>query len=622
MVCGIAGFERHLAESDLRKFEPVLKHRGPDYTGYYQDEEFSFIHWRLAIIDLSDNANQPYCFENLVLLFNGELFNYREVSEELKQYGYEFVTNSDTEVLIKAFHCWKTEAIKKFIGMFSFSLYDTHSKEIFLYRDRVGVKPLYFSLKRGLSFASELRMLKCLLPTVSIDNVALHQYFRFGYVPGDRTIFSEIKKLRPGQFLKYHKGVTEIRTWWSPFNADSRGAYQLDNPQEELEKLLVSAFKYRMVADVPVGIFLSGGIDSSLLATLLQHHSSQKIQTFTIGFDDEKFDETKYAKQVAQRLNTQHVDLRLGIRQAEDLFNGFYDVYDEPFSDTSGIPMALVSQLAKANGVKVVLSADGADELFGGYAHYIRINRWINLFNTWPAWMRKLSGKALKGFVPPWVRSNLSMLNLEHRISRLEELLQSPDAISFYESAISNQSQGSVDRLIKNRIVPVSMMVNTQGYDQEKMMNWDLQYYLPDDLLMKVDRATMYSSIEGREPFLDHRVVEFSKLLPLSSKIDATNTGKAILRKILYKYHPAELFDRPKQGFSIPIFNWFNKRLDEYFRVYLSKEALSKTEVLDSDTVQTEMRKYLYYKQRGKDYNIEKMWRILSFMMWKERWMK
>lgn len=622
-MCGIAGFERHLADPDLRKFEPVLKHRGPDYTGYYQDDDFSFIHWRLSIIDLSDKANQPYRFENLVLVFNGELFNYREVAEELKQHGYTFVSNSDTEVLIKAFHFWRTEAIARFIGMFAFMVYDTRSKEIFLYRDRVGVKPLYFSLAGGLSFASELRMMKCVLPSVSIDNLALHQYFRFGYVPGDRTIFGEIKKLRPGQFLKYHNGFAEIHTWWSPFSGkDEEINLQPEYPNEQLEKLLISAFNYRMVADVPVGVFLSGGIDSSLLATLLQHHSGHKIKTFTIGFDDERFDETKYARQIAERLNTEHVDLRLSIKQAEELFNQFYEVYDEPFSDTSGIPMALVSKLARQNGVKVVLSADGADELFGGYPHYVRVNRWINLFNMLPPRIRKLSSKALNGIAPPVVRSKLTVANLEHRINRIEELLQSSDAISFFESAISNQSHVSVSRLIKNKAVPVSTMAHAQGHNQEKMMNWDLQYYLPDDLLMKVDRATMYNSIEGREPFLDHRVVAFSKLLPLSAKIDASNTGKAILRKILYKYHPAELFDRPKQGFSIPIFNWFSKSLDEYFRVYLSKDALSKTELLDSNVVQAEMRKYTYYKQRGRDYNIEKMWRILSFMMWKERWMK
>jgi asparagine synthase (glutamine-hydrolysing) len=621
-MCGIAGFERHLADQDLRKYEPVLKHRGPDYTGYYQDENFSFIHWRLSIIDLSSKANQPYCFDHLVLLFNGELYNYSEVAEELKQHGYTFESNSDTEVLIKAFHCWKSNAIHKFIGMFAFSIYDKRTKEIFLYRDRLGVKPLYYSLAGGLSFGSELRMLKCLKPSVTIDITALHQYFRFGYVPGDHTIFSEIKKLRQGQFLRYHEGYAEIRTWWSPGKLTSDGENQQDASQEQLEKLLISAFNYRMLADVPVGVFLSGGIDSSLLATLLQHHSGKKIQTFTIGFDDDAFDEMKYARQIAERLKTQHIDLRLNIKQAEELFNQFYDIYDEPFSDTSGIPMALVSQLAKRNGVKVVLSADGADELFGGYPHYVRVNQWINFFNVFPRGIRKLTGNTLSGVLPQEFRSKLTVANLEHRINRMQELIQSADVISFFESAISNQSKASVSRLTKSQFVPASLLRNALGHPQEQMMNWDLHYYLPDDLLMKVDRATMYNSIEGREPFLDHRIVEFSKRLPLSDKISGHGMAKNILRNILYKYHPAELFNRPKQGFSIPIFNWFSKSLDEYFQRYMSKEALSKTDLLDSDVVLTEMRKYTYYKQQGKDFNIEKMWRILSFMMWKERWMK
>lgn len=621
-MCGITGFERHLDGPDLKKFEPVLKHRGPDYTGYYQDEHFSFIHWRLSIIDLSDKANQPYCFENLVLLFNGELYNYREVAKELLRHGYAFETNSDTEVLIKAFHCWKTEAVQKFIGMFAFSIYDMHTKEIFLYRDRLGVKPLYFSLAGGLSFGSELRMIQRLIPSLSIDPLALHQYFRFGYVPGDRTIFNEIKKLRPGQFLRYHDGRSEIRTYWSLYTIPNEQEAGPEMPHEQLETLLISAFNYRMVADVPVGVFLSGGIDSSLLATLLQHHSGQKIQTFTIGFDDEKYDETKYARTIAERLQTRHVDLRLSIREAEELFERFYEVYDEPFSDTSGIPMALVSQLAKQHGIKVVLSADGADELFGGYPHYLRVNRWLNLLNTVPQEIRKFSGCVLGGILPPQLRSKLTVANLGHRLNRLEELLQSSDTISFFESAISNQSHVAINQLIKSTVVPVSAMQNGRGRQLEQMMHWDLQYYLPDDLLMKVDRATMYNSIEGREPFLDHRIVEFSMRLPLQYKIDASGTGKAVLRNILYKYHPAELFNRPKQGFSIPIYSWFSKSLDEYFNRYLSKAALAKTDLLNSDVVQAEMQKYTAYKKRGKDFNIEKMWRILSFMMWKERWMK
>lgn len=620
-MCGIAGFERHLGESDLRKYEPVLRHRGPDYTGYFQDENFSFVHWRLSIIDLSNKANQPYYYENLVLLFNGELYNYRQVAEELKRNGYTFQTNSDTEVLIKAFHFWKTEAVHKFIGMFAFSVYDTRSKEIFLFRDRVGVKPLYYSLAGGLSFGSELRMIKCLKPSVTIDPVALHQYFRFGYVPGDRTIFREIKKLRPGQFLKYRNGISEIRTWWSP-PKNLTGNRHVEAPEEDLEKLLISAFTYRMVADVPVGVFLSGGIDSSLLATLLQHHAGQKIKTFTIGFDDERFDETKYARQIAQRLETNHVELRLSVRQAEELFHQFYDVYDEPFSDTSGIPMALVSQLAKQHGAKVVLSADGADELFGGYPHYIRVKRWLDLFASIPPGLQKVAGKALRKTVLPALRSTLAPANLEHRLNRVEELLQCSDTVAFFESSISNQSHSSINRLIKHQVVPVPAMRYAKGHPQEVMMNWDLHYYLPDDLLMKVDRATMYNSIEGRDPFLDHRVVEFSARLPLSCKINARQTGKVILRNILYKYHPVELFNRPKQGFSIPIFNWFSKSLDENFKNYLSRESLSKTELLDADVVTTEVKRYQYYKQRGKDFNIEKMWRILSFMMWKEKWMK
>lgn len=620
-MCGIFGFERKVTTTELRKFEPVLKHRGPDSTGFFQDDYYSFIHWRLSIIDLSESANQPFYFKNLVLLYNGEIFNYRDVAIELEELGYTFDTHSDTEVVIKAFHCWGVKSVDRFIGMFSFSLYDTESHDVYLFRDRMGIKPMYFSTSEGLGFGSEMKLFKSLGIPLTVDPVALHQYFRFGYVPGARTIFREVNKLLPGQYLRFHRGIAECHTYWSiskPKQVQTNVAPH--DLERQLEELLIGAFKYRLVADVPVGVFLSGGIDSSLLATLLQHHSGETIKTFTIGFDDPSFDETLYARTIAKRLQTEHTELRLDADHARNLFDQFYEIFDEPFSDTSGIPMALVSQLARQQGLKVVLSADGADEVFGGYPHYQRIGNWLRQLNRLPLSIRNGSAGVINTLIPHFLRSSFTSLNLEHRVNRMEELLACRNDVEIFESAIANQTHKSIAKLTGDEVHPAPTLILPHGLPQEKMMYWDAYNYLPDDLLLKVDRATMFSSIEGREPFLDHRIVEFAQQLPLATKISSTS-GKDILSKILYKYHPKELFDRPKQGFSIPIFNWFSTTLDHYFDEYLQKESVDNTGLLNHKEVTAELKKYRYYKKQGKDYNIEKMWRLLSFMMWHKRWM-
>lgn len=618
-MCGILGFENKPGKRDLKSYEPVLKHRGPDGTGFFQDDYFSFVHWRLSIIDLSDQAAQPFYFKNWVLIFNGEIYNFREVAKVLVNHGYQFSTQSDTEVLIKAFDCWKEKAADHFIGMFAFAIYDRQSHDIYLFRDRMGVKPMYYSLDGGLSFGSEIRIFKALGVNLSIDPISLHQYFRFGYTPGERTIFREIKKLLPGQYLKYANGVVSIATYWS-FPSTTGKHRSEDEYAEELEALLISAFNYRMVADVPVGLFLSGGIDSSLVATLLQHHSGQRIKTFTIGFDHPDFDETVYAQQVADRLETEHTTLKLGMREAQNLFNSFYEIYDEPFADTSGIPTAFVSRLAKQHGAKVVLSADGADELFGGYPQYQRIDRLIRLQSFLPRTIRNIVSGTLR-LLPQGLMQRVIPLNAEHRLAALEELFSSSNTITMYESRIANQAHIEINQLTGNSLQPAQLLNVSPSSLQEDMMYWDLKYFLPDDLLLKIDRATMFNSIEGREPFLDHRIVEFAGQLPLLQKING-NEGKHILKKILYKYHPASLFDRPKQGFSIPIFSWFSQQLDGLFNDYLNDSNVKSSGLLNEQVIANEMKKYRYYKKHGKQHNIEKMWRLLSFMMWYQRWMK
>jgi asparagine synthase (glutamine-hydrolysing) len=617
-MCGIAGFERKITTTELARFEPVLKHRGPDHTGFFQDHRFSFIHWRLSVIDLSQQANQPYRYQHLVLVYNGEIYNYQKLAEELKKYGYVFDTTSDTEVVIKAYHCWGVEAFHRFIGMFAFAIYDCNTGELLLVRDRMGVKPLYYLTGTGFAFASELKMLKSLPVSLTLNPVALHQYFRFGFIPAPLSIYNEIKKLPPGHYLRFANGKTEIHAWYTlPFPPRQHSIKSAEECAADLEQLLISAFTCRMVADVPVGVFLSGGIDSSLLTAILSKHITGTIQTFTIGFDQPRYDERHYARQVASLLNTHHTELQCSINDARSLFEEFYEVYDEPFADTSGIPATLVARLAKQNGIKVVLSADGGDELFGGYPHYTGVDKWHRYFHAMPASIRYITATLLKWGVPYSLRKYLVTANLAHRIDKLEELLRAKNDIGFFEAAIGNQSQRAIYQLIGRHISAIPLLADFPAAFKEKMMQWDMRFYLPDDLLAKIDRATMYTGVEAREPFLDHRLVEWAINLPLHFKI-TNNTSKYLLRKVLFKYLPPQIFERPKQGFSIPIFKWFAENLNYFAERYVKSNV--HTGILNPEAVKLELRRFQHYSKRNKEYNVEKAWRIISFLMWNERW--
>lgn len=620
-MCGIAGFyNADVKPEQIERLIDRLRHRGPDDQRYYVRSDVGLIHTRLSIIELSYLGAQPYRFENLVLVFNGELYNYMEVRDELRRFGYSFISNSDTEVLIKAFHYWSEKCVDHFIGMFAFSVYDERTDELYLFRDRVGVKPLYYSFQNGtFLFASELKALTAFDISKTVSPEAVSLYFRFGFVPNHLSIFEEVSKLEPGHYLKVtRQGLVKRRYWKPDYHTikDKKEEVWLD----ELESLLISAFKYRMVSDVPVGIFLSGGIDSSLLTAILQKHHGG-IHSFTIGFNEPGFDESAYAGQVATHLQTRHTQKILQLDGARQLLGEFYSIYDEPFADTSGIPIAVVTQLAKEKGMKVVLSADGGDELFGGYTHYQKALALFRRFSCTPAKVRQQIAKGMRVAVPPSIRSKVFLLNLEHKAYALEELIAAESPVAFFEAFVANQSTDEVLKLLHtNHASPLGLNENFST-PLQAMMAWDFQYYLPDDLLVKVDRATMFYGIECRDPFLDHRLVEFAMGIPDGLRIKQ-GKGKYLLRKLLSRYVPETYFERPKKGFSIPLFAWFSQELDEMFNRYLSPEKLSAVPILNAVDVRREHEKYRYYKKHGKQYNIEKMWRILSFMLWWEKYIE
>lgn len=623
-MCGIAGhYKAQLESTQLDLLTASLHHRGPDGQGKFEDQhaQVGLVHCRLSIIDVSQAASQPFLFEDLVLVFNGELYNYKEVRKELTALGYSFTTASDTEVLIKAFHCWREKSVEHFIGIFAFALYDKGRDELFLFRDRMGVKPLYYHLNgKQLIFASELKALAGLGLSTEIDSGSVLSYFRFGFIPDEYSIFKKIKKLKAAHYLHASQSGVTIKQYWKVEVKDSVSTRSEEDWEEELHSLLISSFKYRMVSDVPVGVFLSGGIDSSLVAAILQKHVGQ-INTLTIGFDEPRFNESKYAAHVATQLGTLHHEEILTMQEAKNQLPLFYEMYDEPFSDSSGIPLSMISAMARSRGIKVVLSADGGDELFGGYSHYFTIPDRHTMFNSF-------QGKGLSALVratSPFTKKIGKYIytgNLEHRLHAIKEIAGSGNVQDFYESNIANISMAEARNLLNILgSIPPQISRKKNSSLLETMLAWDMQYYLTDDLLVKVDRATMYHGVEGREPFLDHRLVEFAAQLPMSLKLK-NGQGKYLLRKILKCYFKEDLFNRPKQGFGIPIFDWFVSDLDHLFDHYLEPGRVKQTGIFRDAEVAHELRKYRYYKQRNKEYNIEKMWRLVSFMIWWERWMK
>lgn len=622
-MCGIAGAWNKNKTFNAGSLNHSLDHRGPDSDGFHVDGDHYFFHTRLSIIDISERGGQPYTFKNLTLVFNGEIYNHSEIRKSLISNGYNFNTSSDTEVLIKAFDYWRERAVNHFIGMFAFAIYDNITEELFLFRDRVGIKPLYYAqTSDGFYFGSELRVFHHFPILKKINLEAVYGYFKFGYISNEESIFENIQKVAPGNFLLFKNGILKQTCYWSLFDTLPPNIDVKSDEEwlEYLEQTMISAFKYRMVSDVPVGVFLSGGIDSSLVTAILQKHFGT-INTFTVGFKEAAYNESEYAKVIAKHLKTNHKEKILSIDEAKLIFTKIYKIFDEPFSDSSGIPCSLIASLARQNGVKVVISADGGDELFGGYNRYKTYYEHYKLLRFFSSSSRKLTAGLLKILFPEIIRQSYFKGNFEHKIYKVEDILRKNSFIEYYKGMISNQADGELVKLFK---FPINNLNKTNwGFNhlqpQEQMMIWDFLNYLPNNLLVKVDRSTMYNSIEGREPFLDHRLVELAHHMPLHLKF-RDGTFKYALKKILGKYLPIESFDRPKQGFSIPLFEWLGKEFDVLFKQYLSKDLINKVGFLNSSEVEKELSKYYYYKARGYAYNTEKIWRLLSFMMWWQEW--
>jgi asparagine synthase (glutamine-hydrolysing) len=636
-MCGIAGFvdlKNTSSVNTLKDCTDVLAHRGPDGSGYEFFEEHNFQaglgHRRLSIIDLTNAASQPMWYKNFCVIFNGEIYNYAEIKSELEKYGHKFISQSDTEVILHAWEQWKEAMVHKFIGMFAFVIYDSVKKEMYCFRDRAGIKPFFYYWHDGLFlFASELKSFhKHPRFKKEINKQAVYQFMQYGFIMAPLAIFNDTFKLLPGHYLQFdiNKGNFKIEKYWEAY--DSYYKPKLDITEDEAikhaESLLSTACRYRMVADVPVGIFLSGGYDSTAITALLQTNQQEKLKTFTIGFLEKEHNEAAYAKNVAAHLNTDHTEYYCTTKEAQEIIPEIPFYCDEPFGDSSIIPTTLVSRRAR-NIVTVSLSADGGDELFGGYNKYSLALDFMKKIHRLPGSTKKHVGKLLK-HIPDSVLNHLTKSEaISSKKYRINDLLQLPaiSAPMIMDDLLSQTySQTQMQGLMSGDITRPDSFFNAErelkniSDTLDQMLAVDYKTYLQNDILAKVDRASMSVSLEGREPLLDHHLLEFVAQLPRELKIKNGNK-KYLLKQIVHKYVPKELMDRPKMGFGVPVATWLRSDLKYYSDEYMSQKEFEKHGIFKIDAVQNIMRNFF----NGDKHYDAIFWYLLVFQMWYKQWM-
>lgn len=648
-MCGISGFIDRTAAHDAERLSAIARsmagtiaHRGPDDADSWVDPEagIAFGHRRLSIIDLSQHGHQPMRSHSgrYVIAYNGELYNFAEIRRELAALGHAFAGHSDTEVLLAAIEQWGlVAAISRFSGMFAFAVWDREQRLLHLVRDRIGEKPLYYGWAGDVFlFGSELKALRAHPRWEgSIDTDALTLYLRFGYVPAPVSIYAGISKLRPGCVLTVNPAGSsrneEPVEYWSLREAALRGT---QNPfagseaeaADALEALLSSAVRNQMVADVPLGAFLSGGLDSSTVVALMQAQSSQPVRTFTIGFHETGWNEAVHAKAVARHLGTDHTELYVTPKETMDVVPLLPQMYDEPFADSSQIPTHLVSRLARQH-VTVSLSGDGGDELFGGYNRYVAGSRiWRQL--AWiPGPARNVAGGAIDmvgasrwdafGRLAGRVAGSRKVApRMGEKMLKIATVMRAggPEAVYKFLISASAAPEEFVARGTEPRtLLDAPLTWPAVGGFAEQMMYLDTMTYLPDDILAKVDRASMACSLESRAPFLDHRVVEFAWTIPLHMKIRGS-TGKWLLRQVLYRHVPREIIERPKMGFGIPVGGWLRGPLREWAESLLDERRLRDEGFLNVRAVRQAWAEHL----TGRYDRQLVLWAVLMFQAWLE----
>lgn len=650
-MCGFAGFlasnnqaSKSIAEATLRQMARAIVHRGPDSDGYWTDPAagIGLAHRRLAIVDLSPAGAQPMASDSrrYVIAFNGEIYNHTKLRAELNRHGSKHFAmtapswrgHSDTETLLAGFDAWGIEGtLQRAIGMFAMALWDRQSQVLTLVRDRLGEKPLYYGWQghgseAAFVFGSELSALRRHPAfAAGINRDALALYMRHNCIGGTHTIYTGIHKLPPGYLLTVSAAATEpvLRQWWSVAAVATQGVAQPfagtpDQAVDTLEALLRDAVGQQMMADVPLGAFLSGGIDSSTVVALMQAQSGRPVRTFSIGFHEEGYNEAEHAKAVAKHLGTDHTELYVTPDQALAVIPKLHTLYSEPFADSSQIPTFLVSQLARQT-VTVSLSGDAGDELFCGYTRYQMTAGLWGKVSRLPRPLRQTAARLITAVpLAAWNRLGRVMHTprVGDKLHKGTALLGSCNVADLYRGMVSHWHDPA--GVVLGATEPVTLLpreaFGLPGLgDVERMMAWDMLTYLPDDILVKVDRAAMGVSLETRVPFLDHRVVEFAWSLPLAYKLRGGVT-KWPLRQVLYRHVPRELIERPKMGFGVPIDHWLRGPLRDWVETLLAEPRLRAEGYFNPEPIRRKWAEHLSGQHNWQHH----LWDVLMFQAWLE----
>jgi asparagine synthase (glutamine-hydrolysing) len=629
-MCGFAGFIDYRSVTSMEVLNAMascLVHRGPDDSGmellHLEKACIGLGFRRLSILDLSQAGHQPMFSpdRSLVIMLNGEIYNFREIRSELEKEGVHFKSESDTEVVLQSFRKWGMKMLDCFIGMFALVLVDIKEQKVYLARDRAGVKPLFFySSENLILFGSELKAFHQhpqFKKEINLDALAL--YFQNGSIPAPYSIFKNTFKVVPGNFICLDLKTRDIssREYWNAFDAYNAEPLRLDYKEAMTltESMLQSACDYRMIADVPVGVFLSGGYDSTAVTALLTRTQSV-LNTYTIGFEDAAYNEANHARKVAAHLGTNHHEYICTVKDAQEIVPLLPDIYDEPFGDSSAIPTTLVSRIARKY-VTVALSADAGDEVFAGYPRHIKARNYLNRLEAMPDLARRIASPL--SFL---LDRNWGGIEKADLAAKLAGVLRAKGPISVFNVINQTYSPGEIRRLLNSTVADLMTVFDEDSLLKPelspltKVLAAEYRTYLTDDILQKVDRATMSASLEGREPFLDHRLLELVARLPENYKLDGDN-GKRILKDIVHKYVPREIMERPKMGFGVPVASWLRGDLRNLFNEVMDESKIAKQGILNPKTVSRLKRAYL----EGRLADSERMWYVFSFQLWYQRWM-
>ncbi|EPR69715.1 Asparagine synthetase [Winogradskyella psychrotolerans RS-3] len=605
-MCGIYGSTKVYNESQVKSKLKRTAFRGPDQMGweFYKSDNYSIVfgHNRLSIIDLDARSNQPLSYlDNIEIVFNGEIFNFQDIKDNLHKKGYTFKTTSDTEVICAAYLEYGEDCVNHFNGFFAFVIYDKLNHCFFGARDRLGQKPFYYYHNgKDFEFASQVSSIQLHNNNLSISEYAIKSYLTWETIPDPLSIFNEIHKLLPGHSFKFDltSGTFKTKQYWDiDYHGKNKFKGDYQDAKKELKDLLSNAVKIRMFADVPVGVFLSGGVDSSIIAAMASETYDGKVKTFSVKFNDKGFDESVYAAKVASHLQTEHNIIECNYNEGIELIENFHHYYDEPFADSSAIPSMLLAKHTKKQ-VTVAISGDAGDESFSGYHRY----NWINQ-----------GAQFMK--IPYPIRvilSKLTSLAPTHRLKVISKYMAFKSIESIYLDSLSDISlSGHSGGKYVNEVEELKYLIHNNKNLLERVSDFDLKTYLNWDINTKVDRATMAYSLEARSPLMDYRVVEFARSLPTEFKFKGGNQ-KRILKDVLYQYVPKEYFDRPKAGFTMPFENWFRQDLKEYVLTELSKDGLKVIPGINIEDVSNRINKHM----DGSANNYPLIWKLLVLKQW------